>query len=161
MREGPEAARAEAARGGGTHGGGRDGTMMYNGYGPHRRRWSALLAAGALAAVLALGAAPAPAASKAEAKPGKDRFDKLCAVCHGEAGRGDGQALRGVPVRPRNFADPAAMRGVTDQALFDAIKKGGPAVGKSPLMPSFGDQVKDADIGELVAYIRSLAPPRR
>ena len=116
--------------------------------------------------VLALGCVVAEGATKTDASPGgqgnpaagKEIYGRLCSVCHGPEGKGDGQAMRGMPVRAKSFADPAAMRGLTDQHLFEAIKKGGAGVQKSPMMPSFGDQLKDPQMWDLVAYIRSLAP---
>jgi mono/diheme cytochrome c family protein len=108
-------------------------------------------------------AATAGGAKRAEAKAnpraGKEIYEKLCAVCHGPEGKGDGQALRGMPAKARNFSDAAAMGDLTDQNLFDAIQKGGVGVKKSPMMPPFGDQLKDPQIWDLVAFIRSLAPP--
>jgi mono/diheme cytochrome c family protein len=127
-----------------------------------------VLAAGAALALLAQVATPARAASKGEARKaeskanpraGREIYEKLCGVCHGPEGRGNGQALRGMPVKPKDFADAAAMRELTDQYLFDAIQKGGVGVKKSPMMPPFGDQLKEPQIWDLVAYIRSLAPP--
>jgi hypothetical protein len=53
------------------------------------------------------------------------------------------------------------MRGVTDQDLTSTIKRGGGATGKSPLMPPFGDPLKDAEVVDLISYIRSLQAPAR
>ncbi len=125
-----------------------------------RTLWGVLAACTAMA-ILAAGGAPARGAARGDPKAGKEQYEKLCAVCHGPTGKGDGQALRGVPVRPKSFADPTALRGVTDQALFNTIQKGGAGTDKSPLMPPFGDQLKEGQIRDLVAYIRSLAPPAR
>lgn len=116
--------------------------------------------------VLILGAGPFPADGaqgppQGNAAAGKETYARLCAVCHGPAGKGDGQALRGVPVRAKSFADPAAFREVSDRALFEAIQKGGAGTGKSPMMPPFGAQLKEGQIWDLVAYIRSLASPPR
>lgn len=112
-------------------------------------------------ALLGFWEAPVRGAARGDPKAGKEQYETLCAVCHGPAGKGDGQALRGVPVRPKSFADPAAMRAVTDQALVATIQRGGAATGKSPLMPPFGAQLKEGQILDLVAYIRSLAPSAR
>ena len=139
-----------------------------------RDRWSvgctgAMLAAGVGLALLAPAGVPARAASTGEAKraeskanpkAGKEIYEKLCGVCHGPEGKGDGQAMRGMPVKPRNFTDKAAMRDLPDQHLFEVVQKGGVGVKKSPMMPPFGDQLKDPQIWDLVAYIRSLAPPQ-
>jgi mono/diheme cytochrome c family protein len=49
------------------------------------------------------------------------------------------------------------MKALTDDHLFKVIKDGGAAVGKSPLMAPWGGQLKDPEIWDVVAYIRSLA----
>lgn len=130
-----------------------------------RNDWRGWVRRGMVAAVaIAALAAPGPSvrgASKADSKAGKEQYEKLCLVCHGAQGMGDGQALRGLPVRPKSFADPTTFKDTPDQTLFDAIKKGGAALKKSPMMPPFGDQLKDGQIWDLVAYIKSLAPPVR
>ena len=115
----------------------------------------------AVPALLGVWHAPARGASGGDVKAGEEQYEKLCAVCHGPTGKGDGQGLRGIPVHPKSFSDAAALRNVTDQALFDTIQKGGAATGKSPIMPPFGDQIKEGQIRDLVAYIRSLAAPAR
>jgi mono/diheme cytochrome c family protein len=49
------------------------------------------------------------------------------------------------------------MGKLKDQQIFDTIKKGGQAMGKSPLMPAWGGQLSDEQIRDLVAYIRTLS----
>jgi len=49
------------------------------------------------------------------------------------------------------------MAGLKDDYLFNLIQKGGAAVGKSPLIPPFGSQLKDGDIRDVIAFLRSLA----
>lgn len=51
------------------------------------------------------------------------------------------------------------MKTLTDDHLFKVIKEGGVAVGKSQLMPPWGGQLKDPEIWDVVAYIRTLAVP--
>ena len=120
-----------------------------------------VLAVGVAVAVLGDWQGPVRGASPGDLRAGKDLYETLCAVCHGPTGRGDGPALRGVPVHPTSFADASALRNVSDQALFESIQKGGAATGKSPLMPPFGDQLKEGQIRDLVAYLRSLAAAAR
>ena len=50
------------------------------------------------------------------------------------------------------------MNTLTDDYLFRIIKEGGAAVGKR-FMPGWGAQIKDPEIWNVVAYIRSLAVP--
>lgn len=48
---------------------------------------------------------------------------------------------------------------LSDKHLFDIISKGGSAVDKSPFMPAWGSQLKEKQIREIIAHIRSLAVP--
>jgi mono/diheme cytochrome c family protein len=128
---------------------------------PSNSRTLFAMAALLAAALVGVSHAPARGAAGGNPKAGKEQYDRLCAVCHGPTGKGDGQGLRGMPVHPKSFSDAAALRSVTDQALFDAIQKGGAATGKSPMMPPFGTQLNEGQIRDLVAYLRSLAAPAR
>lgn len=58
--------------------------------------------------------------------------------------------------KPRDLTDGAYMTKLSDQYLHDVISKGGPAMGKSPAMPPWNPTLKDADIQNVVAYLRSL-----
>ncbi len=96
-------------------------------------------------------------AAGGDAAKGKTIFTKSCANCHGVAGKGDGVAAAALNPKPTNLADKATISKLDDAALTNVIAKGGSAVGKSPLMPPFNGQLKDQDIKDVVAYIRSLA----
>ena len=97
------------------------------------------------------------AAGKGDPQAGKKSYDVLCTSCHGNTGQGDGPAAAALTPKPRSLAEAAYMKTLTDDALFKVIKDGGAAVGKSPLMPAWGGQLKDPEIWDVVAYIRSLA----
>jgi len=86
-----------------------------------------------------------------------EHFAAVCLACHGEGGAGDGAAAIALPVKPRNFTEPAWQASVTDAHLYEIILKGGLAVGKSPLMPgnpSLAD--KPEVIDALVKKVRGL-----
>jgi mono/diheme cytochrome c family protein/pimeloyl-ACP methyl ester carboxylesterase len=91
--------------------------------------------------------------------PGAPRSQQLyirfCASCHGLHGGGSWRSTL-LLIRPGNLADRSRMQALTDQYLFDLVKQGGAPVGK-PGMPAFGFHLTDAEIGELVAYVRSLS----
>ncbi|MFQ5883154.1 MAG: c-type cytochrome [Candidatus Methylomirabilales bacterium] len=112
--------------------------------------------------LLFLVAAAAPegfAGQKSDPEAGKKIYGLLCASCHGNTGKGDGPAAATLPTKPQNHTDGKYMNTLTDEYLFKFIKGGGASVGKSPLMPPWGGQLKDPDIRNLVSYIRSLAVP--
>jgi len=99
------------------------------------------------------------AQTKGDPKAGKAKYDSLCGGCHGTSGKGDGPAAAALKPKPQDHTNGKYMNGLTDKALFDITKGGGVGVKKSPLMPAWGNTLKDDDIWNLVAYIRSLAQP--
>src|SRR5262249_13143559 len=82
-------------------------------------------------------------------------YAERCSSCHGDAGRGDGLAGRGLEPRPRNFADPDWQTRTSDDRIRLVIRGGGPAAGLSSLMAPHGD-LSDEQLDALVAYIRSV-----
>jgi mono/diheme cytochrome c family protein len=111
------------------------------------------------AVLLCLGSTSGATQVKANPEAGKARYDALCASCHGASGKGDGPVAAALNPKPQDHTDGKHMNELTDQFLFDIVKGGGVGVKKSPLMPAFGTQLKDEDVWNLVAYIRSLAQP--
>lgn len=95
-------------------------------------------------------------AQKGDPAKGKTAYATYCASCHGAAGKGDGAAAATLNPKPRDLTDAKYMATLTDQYMFDIIKKGGPAVGKAALMPPWGAALKDPEIQNVVAYIRTL-----
>ena len=91
------------------------------------------------------------------AADGKEIFANSCTSCHGKTGKGDGAAAAALNPKPKDLTDKAYVSKLDDEYLMKIISKGGSAVGKSPLMPPFGATLKEADIKNVVAYIRSLA----
>ena len=83
-------------------------------------------------------------------------YVKWCSGCHGPGGAGDGTNARYLPVKPAAHRDAAAMSLRPDDSLYDAIAGGGAIMGKSPRMPAFAGTLTHAEIGSLVAYIRTL-----
>lgn len=90
---------------------------------------------------------------------GQKLYVKTCTPCHGMSGKGDGPAAASLPVRPTDHTNGAYMNALTNEHIFKTIKEGGKAVGKSDLMPAFGTSFSDAQIKDLVAYVRTLAKP--
>lgn len=84
---------------------------------------------------------------------------KHCAKCHGDSGKGDGTGLKrlNVDVKPVDWTNKTAMSKWKQEDLVKIIKGGGEAIGKSDVMPSYAKKLTDAEVADLVAYIRSLA----
>jgi mono/diheme cytochrome c family protein len=51
------------------------------------------------------------------------------------------------------------MNSFSDEFLMNIISKGGAAVGKSSFMPAWGGVLKENQLQDLLAYLRSIASP--
>lgn len=58
---------------------------------------------------------------------------------------------------PKDQSDVEYMNTLSDAYLYIAICKGGDAVGKSIIMPGWGDILTDQEIKDLVARVRSFS----
>lgn len=95
---------------------------------------------------------------KGDAAKGAPVYKMYCATCHGDTGAGDGPASAALNPKPRNFTDKSIMEKIPDEEIFKAIKDGGAAVGKSPLMIAWGPVLgDDQKIHDVAAFVRSLA----
>ena len=56
-----------------------------------------------------------------------------------------------------NHRDAAYMNSLSNDHLFQVIKEGGAALGRSPLMAPWGGTLSDEQIRDVVAYVRTLA----
>jgi len=100
-------------------------------------------------------ASVALSAGKGDAAKGKQVFQNTCVTCHGTDGKGDGPAAAALNPKPRNLADAKYMSGLTDEHLHTVITKGGAAVNLSTTMPAWGGALSDADVWNVIAYIRN------
>ncbi len=87
---------------------------------------------------------------------GEKLYQHYCSPCHGKKGDGKGFNARNLDPRPAVHSDAEFMRTRTDKELFDAIYGGGKAVGKSTLMPPWGDTFSETQINNLILYLRKL-----
>jgi mono/diheme cytochrome c family protein len=79
---------------------------------------------------------------------GEVAFQRWCSPCHGHEGLGDGLVARKFPRPPPLGADHA--RGLPDGQIFHIISFG------QGVMPSYGQQVTQADRWKIVRYLRKL-----
>lgn len=91
-------------------------------------------------------------ADAADATAGKTKYDLLCVSCHGATGQGDGVAAAALNPKPKNLQKTTK----TDAELTKIIKEGGASMGMSALMPAWGATLKENDIADIVAYIKSF-----
>ncbi|MGH7884520.1 MAG: c-type cytochrome [Thermodesulfobacteriota bacterium] len=107
-----------------------------------------------LATFLSLTIFSFTAHSAGDAAKGKEKFDTICATCHGPAGKGDGVAAAALDPKPRNLSDSAYVSALTDDYMKKVIGGGGASVGKSALMPAWEGVLTPEDITNVIAYIR-------
>lgn len=82
---------------------------------------------------------------------GRRAYTQFCANCHGPSGRGDGSgAAAGTP--PADLTDAMWDYGSTDGEIFGVIHDG---TGNE--MGGYAERLKDADIWNIVNYVRTLA----
>ena len=90
---------------------------------------------------------------------GAELFGRLCASCHGARGAADTPMAGALVPKPARHNDGNYMNGLSDEHLFQVIKNGGSALGKSPMMAAWGSSLTDAQIRDVIAFIRTLADP--
>ena len=98
---------------------------------------------GAVAAIAAACAfACAPAAVCADLARGGQIYALHCATCHGPAGQG------GIPGAPRFNRGERLMQ--SDITLLATVRRG------RNVMPAFGGVLRDREILDVIAYVRTL-----
>ena len=110
------------------------------------------------AGLLAFIVNPASGASKGDPEKGRGLYVEYCLQCHGGKGEGWGWSKK-VPPPPvpiPDLSNPELMTQLSDQYLFDVIKGGGEAVGKTRLMPPAERVMTDQEIWDVIAFLRSL-----
>jgi mono/diheme cytochrome c family protein len=96
-----------------------------------------------------------PAKATAESiEAGKTAYMKYCKFCHGEDAKGNG-ALAPKDTHPPNLIDATWDHGSTDGEIFTSIKEG---IGPKFDMKAMKAKMMDADIWNVVNYLRSIAP---
>jgi mono/diheme cytochrome c family protein len=88
-------------------------------------------------------------------------YARRCAVCHGPDGRGNGPAAPSLIPRPRDFTlgqfkykTTPAGQPPSEADLIRTVREGLHA----SAMPYFGDLLSEAEVREVVGYVRSLSP---
>ena len=98
-----------------------------------------------------------PPAPPPDTSPAQRLYFAHCVTCHGPSGNGSWRATLFL-MRPGDLSDPRRTQALSDEYLFDIIKQGGAPIGK-PGMPAFGFYLPDAEIQDLVRFLRAL--PRK
>ncbi len=82
-------------------------------------------------------------------------WKKNCASCHGNDGKGKTRAGRKAKVKDQT--DAKVQKAYTDDQAFKHLKEGmKDDKGKEQMKP-YGDKLSDAEIKDLIAYVRKFA----
>jgi mono/diheme cytochrome c family protein len=87
---------------------------------------------------------------------GEAIYKHYCTPCHGIKGDGKGFNANNLDPRPANHSDAEFMSKRTDKELYEVISGGGRAVGRSSLMPPWGNTFNENEIKSLILYMRKL-----
>ena len=80
---------------------------------------------------------------------GKKLYKQMCAICHGNSGKGDGMAGMSLKPRPANFTTEI-VQDQTDGAIYWKLTEG-----RAP-MAAYKNILKDEQRWQLINYIRTL-----
>jgi mono/diheme cytochrome c family protein len=84
-----------------------------------------------------------------------EMYKAWCSKCHAQDGTGN-VAERTVKTVPMDFTDCHLASAEPEADWQQVIAHGGPAVGRSPEMPAFGEFLSDAQLIGLVHYVRAF-----
>lgn len=88
-------------------------------------------------------------AASGDSTKGKIIYETNCLVCHGERGKGDGIIGASLNPPPADLTGSQAMA-KSDKDLLMVIREG------RAVMPAWKTRLKEQDIQNVLAYIRSL-----
>ena len=94
-----------------------------------------------------------------EQAQGKRIFYQECVWCHADSTPAGPSNRSNVSPDPPLMNDGAILNAESDESLHKIIAYGGPAVGKSAMMPPYGLSLKDEEINDLIAYMRVVSVP--
>lgn len=94
--------------------------------------------------------------ASASESPIEEKFNSLCATCHGVDGKANTPAANALSPKPRDFTNVAWQDSVSDERIETVILKGGAAVGLSPSMAPW-EAMLPGDLGkQMVEKVRSF-----
>lgn len=92
--------------------------------------------------------------SAASIAAGQTLYQKLCAGCHGDTGKGDGAMGEELNPPPSNLADADWKHGSTDGEILTVIRDGVKSTG----MKAHGRKMTTHQLWDVVNYVRSIGP---
>ena len=90
---------------------------------------------------------------------GKRVFNNACVWCHAEATPAGPSNRSNLTTTPPLLNDGETLNSLNDEFLQNTITLGGSAMGKSTMMPPWGQTLREDEIRAVITYIRAVAQP--
>jgi mono/diheme cytochrome c family protein len=90
---------------------------------------------------------------------GKRVFYQYCVWCHADSTPAGPSNRSNLNPTPPLASDGAVFNSLSDETLRNTIALGGSAVGKSALMPPWGNTLKQDEIKAVITFYRAIAQP--
>ncbi|HYM23949.1 MAG TPA: c-type cytochrome [Vicinamibacterales bacterium] len=94
------------------------------------------------------------AADEQSIADGKQVYDRRCASCHGDRGKGDGMMGEELNPRPADLTEGNWKHGRTDSDIFMVIRNGVKNTG----MRAYARRLTTRQMWDVVNYVRTLGP---
>jgi len=90
---------------------------------------------------------------------GKRLFYERCVWCHADATPAGPSNRGNLNPTPTLMNDGATLNALSDEYLQNIITLGGSAMGKSAMMPPWGQTLTQDDVRAIIAYMRAIPQP--
>lgn len=90
---------------------------------------------------------------------GKRVFNNNCVWCHADATQAGPSNRSNLSPTPPVFTDGETFNSLSDDFVRNTITLGGSAMGKSAIMPPWGQTLTQDEIRAVIAYERAVAQP--
>lgn len=96
---------------------------------------------------------PPKATLEASIQRGQIVYSNYCQLCHGTKGDGNGRTARLYSPRPANLVTATSNADYVELI----VRKGGEAIGRSPFMPPWNDELTDEQVRDVVNFVGSIS----
>jgi mono/diheme cytochrome c family protein len=90
---------------------------------------------------------------------GKRLFNEKCVWCHADATSAGPSNRSNLSPTPPLFTDGETFNSLSDDFMRNTITLGGSAMGKSAIMPPWGQTLTQDEIRAVIAYVRAISQP--
>ena len=94
-----------------------------------------------------------------EQTQGKRVFYDKCVWCHADATPAGPSNRTNLMPQPPLLTDGNVLNSLSDAFIRNIVTLGGSALGKSPMMPPWGNTLNEQEVRSVTAYVRAVAVP--